>query len=1432
MSKYLEDNQGKVQSNPINETNTKYAHIPTLSEDGHNASRNELDYQYMYNHDEPVSNIDTDVFDSYRNKTEELRKRTESWYEALESCLVPAEIPGMAFQPYEYRDTEDDDGNSVTEKIKSLQYFFQDHAVMIGSDSKEFVFRTNKVKFIDDRHRRLIYDRQIHIMTSKEDEDNGVSFRDVLKRTFFETWKERSLSVVRNLNSNRYTLANLMSAILDANRESKDNEYMVVLVPNEETGELEEKKVESTADFKYPMQSGQDINTTIPSSVFNLYNIGWIHASMIFLNGLVIPWTKSVISVDNIDTFVIVTNLADTLSGYIDDDKEITMDYVHIPFKCIYMHNGESPSGTSAEQYLKNGLFENPVFCFDRRYGGMMPTIDSYKNPTVSGYIDRVICVDPNIKFGEFYLNQTNDKETYLPDIGVQFSQSFREFCNNDYRCKLKKFNFLGFEIDRDLNNEFGKTSMMKFKNGDYNVTWHPFNIMDIRFKRLYNQRRLFKVFYNTKVLYDQDNILRIKNLGPLADEYEKYRQDVTANIEVYIKEIYLLAKKDIGVYIANKGFTKGFKYHYVSPYECFLLYNAIQTLLGEDTVTFDDFRNINVINIPTHVKKTSSSNTDDSSTPSSGGSGTGGAGFDYTYPNYVYDDSDDDDDVVDTSTEKKEEDTLTPFEIDNDNYLGYMNGGFIIFDDDHNFFDTILKETDLYNEDGTIKDEIKEFWQSIIDMDADNTVITDLLVPIDDVRALETKLPISNNAFYAYSGDNRGKVLPYSRYYTDYDLQAEYDDLVYDYLKLRFEMSYLNNMEEGATPVDEYIYYFDHDNFSKSSYPVVSSYKDRYTANVLNTLAYNIFKSDPHQVLESIVKMNYMADYIIPMSLGTLRKEDCITYIELPPERMEIDSNYKYQYDPRYFYNFGYYKNGDMDYPIKLVSEWGLRRNLPEMFYWALDKDEYTLDSMHLLDEVFDFTYGFDKDYEANLKHGVDYIIGYDADKLEQSIKRSIVSMSRTGKQLKEYMTNHPATIYCTTDSYKQVNFVTEVTGGYIVPISDIRIHAYFDVNNRLYRLDYEDNTGMYENVTVIDAKYFGQERTTVTIDTSNKWVYNVDKGYYANYSYAQFNGDTKLVEFYNSSDTLVCTFPADVVHTYQRLEMSRWNIAQQDNYVMIFKNRELYDKYNTIEYTDISFSVELAISDIQDDDVFEFVFFLNANNAVIEKVCEEDEDLKLTVPSGYKSVSSKSIRVDKNGDKLDKGLYSDITSDYTFDKAVACNTSVLDAENVQLLVNVMPLDGDKWRPTNNKNTTYELEYGMYSYKATTDNETGVGRTFTHTLDEDKKLNGLHRVTKQGGGEYFLTFDGTVPEKTDSISDNGNSHINPGGSSSNIGLGLLCFGTNNINSIKFNGTVEDWSKVAKLNPWLNSAHNLNLQGGLECSDGKVLITDEEQQWS
>lgn len=1440
MSKYIEDVQGKIVSNPINETNTIYPYI-----DPENGINYKTDYpintQYMYNHNEPVSNIDASYHDDYRNKIEELRKKTESTYEALESCLVPAEVPGMSFQPYEFKNIKNDDGEIIEKKkVKSFNYFFQDHLSPIGADSKEFVFRTNKVKFIDDRHRRLIYDRTIHIMGLREDEENKVSLKNVILRTFFEYYKDEYYSLVRNKNSSIMTYDIIVNNILNDIKKSKEK-YIVI------DNDGNEKEIESASDFDYVLQNGQDLDTLIPSSLYNLYNIGWVNAAMIFLNGLSIEWTKVIISVDNIDTFIIVSNLYQSASKLIDDDQEIFLDYVHIPFKVAYIVGSidrySQPS--ISDKYVKDDGYLAGEVIFIINKNSATITFNSlssrdYQKADMSwtNAYDRIICLDPNIKYAEFSLEESDNKN--LKDIGINYSKSFKEFCDNDYRCKLKQFNFLGFELDRYFENDMEKRGT--FKNDDFTITWHPFNIIDIRFKRLFNRRRIFKVFYNTKVLYDQDNILRIKNHDRISDEYEQYRKDVTANIDTYINEIYIMAKKDIGTYYVTNPESKmyNYKYHYVTPYECFLLYNAINDVLGKARVSFDGFRDINAVSTRVQSTVVFNSYSNPKLTADSSGNCTWVIPTEYTEcpvieiieistneiiladidfnnttkeisiimnkdnsdiqedtykvtlftPDFTYSNPDlksvdnkciwhlDNIDIttssitaiyeaetnqvvfaevniVNKSVEIVFDDTddipkgkykiaVNISEIDIHSFVNYLNGGFIaIPKDEESIFAERIDEEDIFTDD-VLNDNIREYISNIVDSTTEEVTLIDILIPIDNERRNDNRIP--NDSFYNYEGDTRGKIIPFVPIMNEFKMKQEYDDMICDILKLRFELCYLNNMEEGATPVDEFIYYFDNDNLiSLNKYPIVKDYIERKTANTLNVLAKNVFKYDPNLVLESIEKMNWSADYIISNIESDTKREDIITTDNTIPS-----SNYNYILDPKFYYNYGYYDEDNI--PHRLQSEWGLRRNLPEMFYWSFDENEYTLDSMHLLDEVFDFTYDFSKTYEENLRNGLNYIIGYDADKIEQSIKRSITSITRSGKQLKDYKMHNPSHIYCTPEEFKIMTFIRDTE--YKVSFNNVKITAIINHDGNVDLKFFNVETGKEIDPNHVEMKYIEQQNPSIIKDGST--LTDVDKAYTATYTKCRFNYSLNQLEFYDSGNNVIVRTQIDEVIDYDNvLQMSRWNISKQNNYVMIFKNRKLYDKYYTIRYTNISFILDMPNSEIKDDDMFEFVFFLNANNTVIEKKCDSKNDTKISIPNGYYSyIENGTIRKDQNGDDMDKGLYESFTQTYDFDgkSVIACNTSIIEPENVQLLVNKMPYnEKDKYTPTSYNQTTYELNYQVQSYKGFTD-DTKDYRRFIEGIEEDKKINGIHRVTKQGGGEYFLVFDGSVPEKTDSL--------------------------------------------------------------------------------
>lgn len=896
-------NINKKESNPINETSSIYTSDNYY---GILPSSNLQEYKYsgtteqnMYNED-PISQITTQINNDYRQTIENLRTKTESMNMALEAALVPSIIYGSSYQPYFLTKDKDEYGRKIDVKTISDQYVFQDH--MSDTSPYEYVFNCNMIKFKSDKKRNLIYDRTVHIYSQ-----DGDTIESIVN----------NISKYRNIDSNELKSINYSISHLN------DNDIL---------------------------ESGIDINTGIPSTLYNLVKMDYVLPFLAFFNGRAVPWDKTIISVDNIDTFVIL-DLEEWKDSNVlplpDDKVKAKFQYLDLPFQVDYIKaNDKISDGNYPDRYLKS----IPIFFFDRTTG-VVNSNDHYKQ-LMDGYdwfansngFERIFTKDPYIIYDEFEYDENaliQNKSTSM--LGSLFNKRFTEL---DYRFKIKQFNLLCFELD---NNGGG------IIKDDFKVESHQFNILKIELERVMNKKRRFKVFYNTRVVYDQDNFLRIKNKKLIADQFAKYMEELTSNVDLYIKEIYKLSRKDVGEY---KDPSTGDIYYY--------------------DISDDLFKS-------------------------------------------------------DTTDKVWEKDEIT-----------------------FNKYDTIIPRV------------------------------------------------------------NYEPVL---------------EDFTPDQLKLRIEKVFINNMEEGPTPVEEVFYYNNPD-----------------TQYVLNELASQIFKNDLQEVRNTIVRINYQA------------------------------------YTTIYFS-----KNRDSDRCVQ--NEWFLRKHLAEMFKYDISKDYY-ISNMDLLDEVFDFTYKDNLSYDENLKNGLDYIISYDADKIEASIKRGIVSLHKYGAELKEF------------------------------------------------------------------------------IDTvSNK------------------------------------------------LTMNQWSMTNGNTFVIIFRNGKIYEKYNTIKYSDYEFSVEITRDDYKDTDSFEFVFFLNVNNNVLKSIYKTQ-----SIPGG--SISNPSVNTQIKNVNLD---------------CIPCNTTLFDPENLVLHVN--KLENNRYNDNidfDKSITAYPIDYTIQSYKSVKKiiNDKLV---IVESLASDNMMNGLYRVTKQNGGEYFI---------------------------------------------------------------------------------------------
>lgn len=113
-------------------------------------------------------------------------------------------------------------------------------------------------------------------MSLKEDEDNNVTFREMIRNTFTEYSDKYKTyySLIKDTNAVTINYSDIINNILSSIANGTDS-YTVI----DNNGK--EKKVKSDADFDYPLLSGQDIDTFVPSTLYNLYNLGWINAAMI-----------------------------------------------------------------------------------------------------------------------------------------------------------------------------------------------------------------------------------------------------------------------------------------------------------------------------------------------------------------------------------------------------------------------------------------------------------------------------------------------------------------------------------------------------------------------------------------------------------------------------------------------------------------------------------------------------------------------------------------------------------------------------------------------------------------------------------------------------------------------------------------------------------------------------------------------------------------------------------------------------------------------------------------------------------------------------------------------------------------------------------------------------------------------------------------------
>ena len=80
--------------------------------------------------------------------------------------------------------------------------------------------------------------------------------------------------------------------------------------------------------------------------------------------------------------------------------------------------------------------------------------------------------------------------------------------------------------------------------------------------------------------------------------------------------------------------------------------------------------------------------------------------------------------------------------------------------------------------------------------------------------------------------------------------------------------------------------------------------------------------------------------------------------------------------------------------------------------------------------------------------------------------------------------------------------------------------------------------------------------------------------------------------------------------------LRMLRWKYKKLDTFVMVFRNNLLHERYKDLHYEANSWTLPLVSETLEDDDIFEIVFFRFVNNFNCEYTMPEDENWITHIP------------------------------------------------------------------------------------------------------------------------------------------------------------------------------------------------------------------------
>lgn len=551
MSNFIRDVSARSRDVPLNG-------LPAIYEDYNYPSDTTDNYEelgstsHLFNQ-QPIQQVDSYYNNLYRHTIERLRTCTETWNDYHNSNAVPFYIQ----EPVSARINDDtlhmrvnsDDSDTFVPDASTFvveDHIMSDKDLVANSEiasTKRFTYRLNFNPYMNNKenlevmhegHALKFINGTIHIVSSyavppvDENDEGTLDTLNSLKANVFDFDVNKAIKVSK-LNDN----------------------FLVDIAP---TAAQEEDLL---IDGDTPLDLGTIIDTGIPCTQEELWRRDIIAPFLFFIDGHPLAWHNVVFTSDKRDTYVTFVVRTTNLKNIVSNEPYIRC--VGFPFPVYYL----TPNNWNDS--MIEGKYD--LFCwkgFDDTWSDHIYRTSNQRQSAYNYLLYAIYPVHDDIYVEDFDINFDALRKSNTTMNPLYYNYKFST-SNLPYENKIKRSNVFSFFFTKDCkDNTSARGVIAQFDNTDLiDLTWHPFNHVNIKVnpdtidyvERYYNSEELrplslnsmyFRAFYNKKVVYDQDNVMRLWNKTLVNQDYERYVATLESNIKLFIDRIYNLAQDPV----------------------------------------------------------------------------------------------------------------------------------------------------------------------------------------------------------------------------------------------------------------------------------------------------------------------------------------------------------------------------------------------------------------------------------------------------------------------------------------------------------------------------------------------------------------------------------------------------------------------------------------------------------------------------------------------------------------------------------------------------------------------------------------------------------------------------------------------------------------------------------------------------------------------